>query len=288
MRQSSLLSEHLNQRHLTSVVSALRSQEAQFLWIAAATGPAIVLAAVLVWTSAWSPVALERPAALFASGQHEAAVLAYDRLAAGPGPSAVRSEAAWRAAQLSAVQTADPGVAIARLEGLLASSPGPPALRRAEAHALVAGLELRGRMARRAAATHWEHAARLAPDHPDAGRWLLESGKAYALAGESGPAQRVLMNPRVLTENPGAAWLALARLHLSVDPATAYDAYDRAHRATAAGTAQHALARLGRATALERLEGREAALAELDEAWAQGEVLDQGLIRRRQRLQAGL
>lgn len=277
-----------NGRRLALLLGTLRSREARFLALAGAGVPAVLGAVTLFWTSAWSPVALDRPADLLVAGHSADAVAAYERLAAGAGPAAVRAEARWRAAHLGAVHPADSGTAIARLETLLAGSPELSSHRRAEAHALVAGLQHREQQQPDAAAQHWERAAAIAPGHADAGRWLLQAGEAFAAAGAVRSAERVLTAPQAQAHDPSGAWLALARLRLTEDPAAAYDAYDRALRASGTGSAQQALARLGLATALERLEGREAALAELDEAWAEGEVVDRSLIRRRQRLQAGL
>ena len=288
MTHRSVLFTAANRRRLTGVVAALRSREVRFLGVAAGGGPVVLGAVALFWTSAWSPVALDRPAALLSAGQSDAAVAAYERLSEASGPATVRAEASWRAAQLGAVHHADSSVAIARLEALLAGSPELSAERRAEAHALVAGLQQREQNEHHDAASHWERAAAIAPGHPEAGGWLLAAGQAFAHTGDAQAAERVLTAPQAQAQDSGGAWLALARLRLTDDPAASYDAYDRALRATEAGSAQHALARLGLATALERLEGREAALAELDEAWAEGEVVDRSLIRRRQRLQAGL
>ncbi len=131
-----------------------------------------------------------------------------------------------------------------------------------------------------------------APAHPDAGRWLLEAGKALARVEVEGDARtradRLLARAAEHPDQAGQALLALARVKLADDPAAAYDAYDQAVRALGSASAGGALARLGMATALERLEGREAALAELDEALAGGDVLDASLIRRRQRLLGGM
>lgn len=277
-----------NLRRVAALSGVLRSREGRYLGLAAVVAPALLGAATAFWQSPWSPVALERPAQLVAAGDLNGAVAAYGALAQGPGPESVREEAAWRAAQLTAFQAHDPASSVAQLKAWLNTADSVPAARRAEALALCAGLESLEMGAPLVAATDWEQAASLQPDHPDAGRWLLEAGKAFARAGQVEDAHRTLSSQSVQLQDPGGAWLALARLHLAEDPAAAYDAYDRALRATSTGTAQHALARLGLATALERLEGREAALAELDQAWAEGDVVDRSLIRRRQRLESGL
>ena len=67
------------------------------------------------------------------------------------------------------------------------------------------------------------------------------------------------------------------------DPAAAYDAYDHALMAAAEGELAN-LSRLGMATAMERLDGAEAALAEVE-----AEVMDDpALERRRARLEEQL
>ena len=117
---------------------------------------------------------------------------------------------------------------------------------------------------------------------------MLEAGKTYARQDAAADAHRAL---RVATEHrsvAGPAWLAIARMFLLDDPAAAYEAYSAAATVNPRDKPTVALAKLGMATALERLEGRDAALAQLDQALAQGDLLDRSLERRRQRLRGGM
>ena len=121
-------------------------------------------------------------------------------------------------------------------------------------------------------------------DTPEAGRWMLAAGLAFADAGDQDNALRALRVAATRSEQAVAAHLAQGRIHLQRDPAQAYSDYDAAFRAGADGEARR-LAHLGMATALEYLYRRDAALAELDEALEEGES-DAAIQRRRNRLRA--
>lgn len=264
------------------VPHALRGHEAEIGYVGL-SGFAVALVAGLgigFWQSPWSPVALDRPAAQVASGQTDAALAEYESLAQGWGPAPVREEAAWRAAQLRAVDGSAPDAAATGL--LLFIQDWPDSDHTADAWARLAGVYAVGLSQPQRAAEAYEYAAWAAPDHADAGRWLLEAGRGFAAAGKSESAERALGLATQHDDRAPSAWLALARMRLATDPNAAYEAYDMALRTAGTGPAAN-LARLGRATALERLEGGDAALAQLD-----GELAETGgdaaLVRRAQRL----
>lgn len=286
MRSRHSILHNLDRARLARATRSVVSREGAYVASAAAVVPLLVAAAVAFWQSPLSPVALDRPAALVAQGDVAGAAAAYDALAHSRASVETRREAAWRAAQLAALDGHDPQEAIARLQGFLDSY--DDVAHSADAWALMAGLYATDLVQPTQAATAWERAASLDPRHPDAGRWLLEAGKTWARAERAESAERALALATAYPAQSGSAWLALARMRLSTDPAASYDAYDSAFRAVQADTAGAALARLGMATALERLEGREAALAQLDEALAEGDLLDRSLMRRRQRLRGDL
>lgn len=275
--------------HVSRLSASLRSlswRELAYVSSASAVVPVLVAIAVAFWSSPYSPVALDRPAALVAAGDVTQAAAAYDALAQSGASLDTRREAAWRSAQLAALDAADPVDAVAQLQRYL--DEWSDEARVADAWALMAGVYASELNDPLQAASCWEQAARLNPNHADAGRWLLESGKTFARHLQPVPAERVLALATAYPHQSGSAWLALARMRLSEDPASAYAAYDSAARAVGPTSAGAALARLGMATALERLEGREAALAQLDESLAEGEVMDRSLLRRRQRLRGDL
>lgn len=267
------------QRH---VPPALRGHEAEFGYVGLSVVAVVLLAGLGVgfWQSPWSPVALDRPAAKVASGQTRAAMAEYQSLATGWGPAPVREEAAWRAAQLRAVDGADPSGAATSL--LLFIEAWPESEHVADAWARLAGVYATGLSEPLRAAEAYEYAAWAAPEHDDAGRWLLEAGRGFAALGRAESAERALGLATQHDDRAASAWLALARMRLPTDANAAYEAYDMALRNAGGGPAAN-LARLGRATALERLEGGDAALAQLD-----GELSEAGgdaaLVRRAQRL----
>jgi len=289
MRTRPSLLQNVHRARFSRVLRSAVTREGAYLASAAAVVPLLVAAAVAFWHSPLSPAALDRPAALVAEGDVAGAAAAYDALAHSRASVETRREAAWRAAQLAALAAldgGDPQQAVTRLQAFLDT--GDDAAHSADAWALMAGLYATELSSPSQAAAAWERAASLDSRHPDAGRWLLEAGKTWARTSQADASERALALATAYPSQSGSAWLALARLRLSTDPAAAYDAYDSAFRAVQDDSAGAALARLGMATALERLEGREAALAQLDEALAEGDLLDRSLMRRRQRLRGNL
>ena len=264
------------------VPHALRGHEGEIAYVGFSALVVVLVAGVGIgfWQSAWSPVALDRPAAQVASGQNAAALAQYESLAQGWGPTPVREEAAWRAAQLRAVA---PGAPTAAANGLLRFIEAwPDSEHLPDAWARLAGVYAAGLSEPIRAAEAYEYAAWASPEHAEAGRWLLEAGRGFAAAGRTESAERALTLATQHEPRAASAWLALARMHLVADPNAAYEAYDMALRAAGTGPAAN-LARLGRATALERLEGGDAALAQLDTELAETGG-DAALVRRAQRL----
>jgi tetratricopeptide (TPR) repeat protein len=286
MRHRPSLIQRTHVSRFSAMLRSLSWRELAYVGSASAVVPMLVAVSVAFWSSPYSPVALDRPAALVATGDVTQAAAAYDALAQSGASVETRREAAWRSAQLAALDASDPIDAVAQLERYL--NEWSDGTRAADAWALMAGVYASELNDPLQAASCWEQAAHLNPAHGDAGRWLLESGKTFARHVQLVPAERVLMLATAYPDQSGSAWLALARMRLSEDPASAYAAYDSAARAIGPSSAGAALARLGMATALERLEGRQAALAQLDESLAEGEVMDRSLLRRRQRLRGDL
>lgn len=190
-------------------------------------------------------------------------------------------DALWHDVLESAATEGQEARALALLDAHRAAHPDSP--HAAEALRLRAGLHTRlGQPARAAAA--WEALATHAPDAAGAARLLLRAGDAWVVAGQRDAASHAYTAATTSPPTAATAWLGLGRLRLEEDPAAAHDAYQAAlHSAQRPATAR--LARLGKATALERLEGWEAALAEVDEALAEGGA-DPALERRLRRLQA--
>jgi tetratricopeptide (TPR) repeat protein len=135
------------------------------------------------------------------------------------------------------------------------------------------------------AANTWRQAAEEAPDHPRAGEWWLAAADLYSAGGQTLAAHEAYEAATRFPEQAGVAWLALGRIQLAHDPGAAHTAFNHA-AAAAEHPATLRLARLGAATALERLDGPEAALAEVDDTIAQ-EGSDPSLERRRDRLRGG-
>jgi len=201
--------------------------------------------------------------------------------AEGWGADATRADHLWQAC-LTAETTVDaPEQALALVERLLSEHP--------ESRHHHDALALRARILERTlpsrAAEAWAAVASNDPAHPDAGVHWLRAGDLRAQAGDLTGATQAYESASASPPQAARAWLAIGRLTLSEDPAKAHAAYDRALQA-AQRPAMVRVARLGVATALERLEGREAALAEVDEAIAETGA-DASLERRRDRLRGG-
>lgn len=241
---------------------------------------AVMAAAVVAWMGPWSPVALDAPARLVAAGEPAAAVEAWLSLSESAWAGEENRRAAlWRAAQVSAVELDAPERADALARQVLDLNPEDSL--RSDVLTLRAALAPRLGDAAGAPALLLA-AASAAPEAERRGALLLEAAvleeargalDAGALVALYAEAAQV---PAVAVE----AQLHIGRLQLDGQPAAAYEAYARALQVGAEGEAART-ARLGMATALERLEGRDAALAVVDEGLA--EEPEDGSLRRRQR-----
>ncbi len=260
----------------------LSIRERRYLWTGVGTALATVVALVGLWASPFSPVSLDNSALQAASGSPSDALEAYLEQADSWGSEHQRGEALWRAAVLSQVELADPDRAGEIIEDMITRFPSHA--RVPEAHARMAWIHSVHHKDPVQAGTRWVAAAAVAPSHPDAGRWMLDAGLAFAEAGDTGRAIVALAQAATRPDQAVAARMAQGRMRLSTDPAQAYVDYDAAFRAGATGEDKH-LARLGMATALEHLDRREQALAELEEAAEDG-LNDAALRRRRTRLRA--
>lgn len=199
------------------------------------------------WWSPLSPVAFDRPAAALASGDAEAALEGYLRLASAP--ISRQDEALWQAALIAEIELSR----IDHAATLLRRCVDFGGARAPEAAARLARLETDPI----AAAEQWMIAADLAPTHDSAGRWLLNAGEAAMTAGDASLAEAALW---AATEREDAAVLAfilLGRSALEADPTAAHGHYDAALTAGASGIT----AELARA-------GRDAAASLMDEAVA--------------------
>ncbi len=235
--------------------------------------------AVAVWAP-WAARSIEGADLALATGDEAAAMASYVELAETAWTEEDRAEALWRAAQLARAE-GDVSEAVGLLSRFADTYPTDP--RSAEAMADQAEL-YRAVMGRPAeAARAWGSAARHGTDAERSGHWWMRAGRAWLDAGDPSQAKVAFRAATGTAETSTAAWLALGNLALAADPAEAYDAYDRALSASEAAEMAK-LARLGMATAMERLDGAEAALAEVD---AEGE-LDTALERRRTRLEGQL
>jgi len=243
---------------------------------------AVVGALVVFWMSPVSPIALDRTASQAAAGDAEGAVQAYLDQADSYGRVASRAEALWRAAVITHVTLDEPVRAAELLETLIERHPDHE--RVVDAHARMGLIHRHHNGDPIRAGMRWVAAASVNPAHPEAGRWMLDAGLAFADAGDVEHSLRALQVAASRPQHAVAAWLAQGRLQLQSDPAQAYSDYDAAFRAGASGEARR-LAHLGMATALEHLDRREAALAELEEVVEDGEA-DAALKRRRNRLRA--
>jgi len=260
----------------------LPEAERRYLLRGVMTAMAVVVAWIVFWVSPISPVALDRTAARAAAGDAEGAVAAYLDQANAYGRTSSRGEALWRAAVITHVTLEQPERAADLLETLIERYPEHK--RVVDAHARMGLIHRHHDGDPIRAGMRWVAAASVDPAHPEAGRWMLDAGLAFADAGDVEHALSALQVASSRPQQAVAAWLAQGRLQLQSDPAQAYSDYDAAFRAGADGEARR-LAHLGMATALEYLDRREAALAELDEVVGEGEA-DAALKRRHNRLRA--
>ena len=194
------------------------------------------------------------------------------------GRDADRAAALDEAAALAAFELRQPQRAISLLRERLRRFPTAPG--RAAALAQLAGLYAGAlRDPARAAATY-EEAAR--SDLRGAGPRWLAAAAAWEDAGQPAHAIEALEAAEADPDSAFTAAATLGRLLLDLDPSAALAASERALLA-AADPDEEALAQLVRATAIERTQGPEAALIEVEAALNAG-LTDPALERRRDRL----
>jgi len=223
---------------------------------------------------AWSALASPEQSA-------EAALQQRLDVADGWASDAVRARALWQASLLAETELQSPDRALSLINRLVTEH--------LDSDYHHAALAQRARILERRsparAAKAWATVAVYKPGHLDAGIHWLHAGDLKASVNDSDGAIIAYQAAAQYPAQAAHAWLAIGRLSLSEDPAEAHAAYDRALQA-AKRPAMVRMARLGVATALERLEGREAALAEVDEAIAEHGA-DRSLSRRWDRLRNG-
>ncbi len=202
-------------------------------------------------------------------------------MADGWASDEVRAQALWQASLLAETKLQSPDRALGLIDRLVVEFPD------SEHHhdALAQRARILERHFPERAAPAWAAVAAYKPGHSDAGGYWLRAGDLKAGVHDSAGAIIAYRAAAQYPPQAAHAWLAIGRLSLSKDPAKAHAAYDRALQA-AERPAMVRMARLGVATALERLEGREAALAEVDEAIAEHGA-DRSLSRRWDRLHDG-
>jgi len=261
----------------------LTISEVKFLLTGVSGAVVAMVVGGLAWMSPLSPVALERPADLLAQGEVAEAMAAYESLAGSFASGAVREEASWRLGLLADVEQDDPQAAVEHLTTFVYEF--PESRHTSSAYVRLANLQANELANPQLAAENWEMAATSAPDHEDAGAWLLAAGRAYHEIDEDRRAIVTLLAASAHQEHAASAWLTLARMHLSSDPSGAYEYYGEAMRASPSDM-ERRLARLGMITALEHLEYRDEALAAVDQALEDGAEDDAALQRRRRRLRS--
>lgn len=192
-----------------------------------------------------------------------------------------RADALWQAAVDATGQNHDPTHTLALLDRLLREHPS-------STHSTSARVQRAMLLERQddpRAAEAWQDAAQHAPEHPRAGRWWLAAADLYSAGDLPLTAIEAYEQAATYPSEAALAWVAIGRLTLSGDAAAAHVAFTKA-AAAAQRPSTLRLARLGTATALERLEGPEAALADVDDVIA-SEGSDPSLERRRDRLRNG-
>ncbi len=225
---------------------------------------AVVVAAAAV-AGPWSPAALSRGDALLARGDHEGAVVVYERVAAWGVLPQQRETALYRASVLYAVDLDDPVSSRRALRRLsrIARHPG------ARARAWEGLARLREAAAETpadliTAARGYRRAATEAPADPRAPARARRAARMYAEADRVGEAARTWselseLRPEIAAE----AALAIGRLHLARDSAeAALVAFLDAER-LAMDDALRAEASAGVAVCEERLGELDGALADL-------------------------
>lgn len=192
-----------------------------------------------------------------------------------------RADALWQAAVEATGQNHAPKHALALLDRLLREHPS-------STHSTSARVQRAMLLERQddpRAAEAWQAAAQHAPEHPRAGRWWLAAADLYSAGDLPLTALEAYEAATTYPSEAAMAWVAIGRLTLASDAAAAHVAFTQA-AAAAQRPSTLRLARLGTATALERLEGPEAALADVDDVIA-SEGADPSLERRRDRLRNG-
>ncbi len=240
-------------------------------------GVGIALACGVFWLARGATVGAT--AAPDARLSPEAQVASLEAQAEGWGSSEEREHALWLAILTDAAVANRPHHALLLAETFLERFP--------HSARMPAVLAQRAALLERVdapdAAIAWQEAAMAANPNGEAGRYWLRAADRFVATGDGAAAEAAYRAATRSEAHAATAWMALGRLSLASDPAEAHTAYSEAVR-TARRPETEKLARLGAATALERLEGREAALAEVDDALAEAGP-DPALERRRQRLQ---
>jgi tetratricopeptide (TPR) repeat protein len=160
----------------------------------------------------------------------------------------------------------------------------PESDHQADGFTLLAELYVENPKQQRKAAQTWEHAARIAPDHPNAGDWLVRAAETWSGLKETARAEATWRLVSRYPEHEVAAWMTIASARLPDSPEQAYEAFRQAlKRSIDSGDA--ALARLGMATSLERMERYLEAEETIDLALAE-DLGNPTLTQRKRRLEA--
>jgi tetratricopeptide (TPR) repeat protein len=161
----------------------------------------------------------------------------------------------------------NPSQAMALYESILSDWPGGPLA--GEAHAGMAFLLEESNAADRDVAQAYSAAARLNPEHLEAGDWLIRAGEHWRRAGDDSAAQMAYSRSIARhAESSDKARLALANLQLSLGEIDlALEHYQEASKAKTPTLAS--IGRMGVSVCYERMGNLDAALAELDEdSWS--------------------
>ena len=248
------------------------------------------------WWSPASPMSRDEPALRLSNGDIEGASQAYLEQARGWGADQEREEALWRAARIEAVELGDPDRAIALLESF--QEAWPESIWRAEAYALLAGLQEPHRTEERSlnlhdrvlydeklyeAAQTWELAANVNPTHVDAGAWLTRAAGIWMELGEDTRADSTWRRIGQYEDRAVEALMAIAGSRLAESPEEAYRNF-RQLLSRDLDLADASLARLGLATALERMERYLEAEEAIDLALSE-DLDDPALSQRKSRLE---
>jgi len=212
--------------------------------------------------------------------------------AVGWGSDAEREEALWRAAMLETVELGHRRKAIELL--LDFQKTWPNSKHRADGFAHLAELyapdqnEKLSRFQRKErskkAAKTFELAANTAPEHPQAGAWLVRAAGIWTALEEETRADATWRKVSQYEEYRVAAMLSMANTILPESPEQAYRAFSEILAENPTG-GDATLARLGLATALERMERYSEAEQTVDLALSEAGT-DPALTQRKRRLEA--